>query len=257
MEDFNWVEASDHFSGSDDSLDGEVSNFSEYTQKKCVVNIKRLPESTVQKLLAKAKENSEPKDVTVKTERSTDNLLQLIKEIDQIADFSTLKRPKKRCNESKAQKGVKRLKTQGSASMSDESSESEIWGSSSDNESFVSELEQAQIIGYEDLQYDILENLSSGCSTTESGDLTDDYSDSSTESDNKSVKKEKHCNAQKKVNTVTKRRKTAEWRRDNLLRGKLISDSSSDSDSPKTTNFRKRRKVCVFNSESEDMSDIR
>lgn len=253
---------SDVFSEKDDSEEFSretprpAKKFADVKLRQLVVNVKRLPQEVMDRLLSSETNNlsdSECVNTKIKEDFSEDTLARLTKEIERLTDLSTLKCRKKRNKKYKAPRNTKKRKV-GSGDIAEEQSEEESTTSESSSESYTSETRfnvgspLQKPPAFEDLQYEILKNLS-GDSEVES-DNSEVYSESSSESEAKSTKKhqerkeeQKEYSKDKGCSTAT-RKKVAEWRKDRLLRGKLISESSSsDSDIPKVSSARRKRRV--------------
>lgn len=243
---FSSQKESDRFSETDDSVIED--NFAEY-RRKCVVNITRLPQKIIDEAMSKT-------DPQIESDCPEDSLDKLSREIMCLTDFSTLKsRSVKRNNKDRTSRFIKKRRTRGGekgTKGSEENSSSTNSDSLSEAEYSASELQESALpLKLEDLQYEILKNLSSGLSNSESDDDGDDYSDSSSQNEVDTEKKEKKVRGNDKTND--KRRKMAEYRKDRLLQGKLISsESSSDSDMPVFRNYRKKRRTLLSDSESRD-----
>lgn len=232
----SWIR-SNRFSETDDSTSSAEKscsrNFTGFTPKQCVVNIQRLSAATLALYASKAS-SEDPEDSSSK----------LAKEIDFLTDLSNLEHSKKRNGEFKHRRKAKKFKPQEGRLNSSESSSSD-----SGTESSASELEDTCMIEapalLEDLEYEILKNLS-GLS-----EESEDERESSSETEDGTCKKGGK-NKLRSVSKCEKRRKLAEWRKDSLLRGKLISsdsESDSDSDFKKIRRSKKRQKALISDDE--------
>lgn len=264
---------SDVFSEKDDSESSSetpTNTFAEFKSRKCVVNIKRLSQDLINKYCSKAKNISDSESESDKMESAEnhqeDPFVRLAKEVERLTDFSTLKLSTKRNKKFKSVKEIKRRKTENGAiktQQSDDDSSSTFSDISSDSGSSVKEIESSPLqkpFDIEDLQYEILKNLS-GISDTESDECDELYSETDSESETESNKKENKTKTDSDAESRSKinieKRKGAEWRKDKLLRGKILSSSESDSDSdvPKSS-ARKRKKRTIY-SEPEETDNIR
>lgn len=253
---FSSRKESDQFSETDDSTPDPVieDSFAEY-KRKCVVNVTRLPQKIMNEALSKI-------DSRTESDCSEDILVKLSREIDRLTDFSTLKnRSAKRNSKDRTSRLIKKRRIpagEKGTKESEENSTSTSCESFSETENSALEVEQrAPVLDLDDLQYEILKNLSSGLSGSESNDDDgDDYSDSSSENEVVVAKKEKKCDVLARDKKNEKRRNMAKWKKDRLLQGKLISsESSSDSDIPVFRNYRKKRRLLF--SDSEDVNSER
>lgn len=181
-----------------------------------------------------------------------------------MSDFKTLKSTKKRYKKLKKQKNIKKLKIDDEIlkerSSEEESTSSTSASSSDSNHSIINNTIKSPLqapIDFEELQYEILENLS-GPSDSDS----ESYSQSSSESETNLTKKHRKRKGSQKEDCERKKynrklqKKVAEWRKDNLLRGKLVSDSSSEYDIPALKTAMKR-KIRIIYSESDESCNER
>lgn len=239
---------------STDSVDGICErDYSLFNIKECVVNIKRLPQKVIDKYYSKINNTADFHDKT-KMENE-DTLTRLTSELNRLMDLSTLKNPEKRSGKSSTKKSIKKRKTQFGEIETEQSAEDSIaTDSDNDDGSSVTNMEVDVLqepLGYEDLQYEILKNLSGDSDNETEGES---YSNSSFKCETDTIKKT--SKGSKSVKDYSIKRKIAKWRRDSLLCGKLTSsDSSSDSDIPKPCNTRCKKRVIY--SDSEDSENAR
>lgn len=279
LEDFLDIDSnkSDIFLEKDDSdeCNQEISEeefADDKLQKKCVVNITRLPQKVIDKFSSKTvnisdfkRDNSEVKENHL--EDPEDYLTRLKKDIERLTDLNTLKRRKKRNKKYESSKHFKKLKINGTAgdkqSEEDEESTSTSESSNESDSSMTINREKSILKTFPmggDMQYDIL-SYEKGISESET-DNSEIYSESSAESEAESTKKhgekndrQKENSKETKVCSTAPKKKIAEWRKDSLLRGKLISESSSseDCDIPKVRSTRRKKRV--ISSEPETVEE--
>lgn len=270
----HYSDKSDRFSETDDStVSSAKSPDSKLELKECVVNIPRLPERILKEIISNGGRAFACGDVSINETDSSDtedSLTKLTKDVERLTDFTTLKHPNKRNDKDRSLRYLKKRKThvgadgtkksEASSSTSDDSDSLSL----SETENVVMDIEdplQRNALEPEDLQYEILKDLSSGLSSTTTVD-SEDFSDSSSSDDkvessktegNRRAGCEEKEGESDKGGVIAKRRKIAEWRRDKLLREKVFSSdsSSSDSDMPKTRSPRKKRRIIMSESEKD------
>lgn len=255
-----------------DSEDFEEEFADDKLQRKCIVNVTRLPERITDKFLSSKTvnisdfkcDNSEVKENRL--EDSEDYLTRLKKDIERLTDLSTLKRRKNRNKKYESSKHLKRRKVSGKIAEEESEEEEESTSTSessseSDNDITINR-EKCVLKTFsmgEDMQYDIL-CYEKGISESESNE-SEIYSESSSECEAGSTKKHgENKDRQKENSKETKgcstapRKKVAEWKKDSLLRGKLISESSSseDNDVPKVSTARRKKRIISSEPETED-----
>lgn len=205
--------------------------------RNCVVNVKRMPYDLVHRYLWKNKSKQSDKECS-------DSEDSLTREINYLTDLSNLERSShKKMELTKKSKGNKKRRKRNAESLTD----SEELFSSGDSESTVSDYDyddiskqEAPVAVIEDLQFEILRNLS------DVDDESGSNSDGSTKENEDLKNRKQKTNAEKL--RKTKKRKIAKWRRDPLLCDKLTS-SESDSD---TKEPRKKQSKIVENIEDTE-----